>query len=291
MINQSWLKTFCTLVDVGHFTLTAESLFMTQSGVSQHIKKLEQQLATPLLLREGKSFTLTDAGKQLYQRGQKVLLSLEQLEKSIKQDDKYEGLVTITSPGSVGLKLYPFLLELQKQHPKLIVDYVFAPNADIEKNISERKCDMGLMTEYSQFDNITSHNIALEQLVLITPAYIKQVNWATLLQLGFISHPDAGHQAQSLLSQNFAEFEHINQFEHKGFSNQIGLICEPVSYGLGFTILPLHAAKSFAAQDLIAIHALENPVYDNLYFCVNNKSPDSERSKFIKSAITDYLKQ
>lgn len=291
MINQSWLKTFCTLVDVGHFTLTAESLFMTQSGVSQHVKKLEQQLATPLLLREGKSFTLTDAGKQLYQRGQKVLLSLEQLEKSIKQDNKYEGIVTITSPGSIGLKLYSFLLGLQKQHPDLIVDYVFAPNANIERNISERKCDIGLMTEYSQFDNITSHKIALEQLVLITPAHIKQVNWTMLLQLGFISHPDAKHHAQSLLSQNFLEFEHINQFEHKGFSNQIGLICEPISYGFGFTVLPLHAAKSFASQDSIAIHYLENPVYDSLYFCLNNKTPESQRTKFIKSAITDYLKK
>ena len=53
MINLSWLKTFCTLADAEHFTKTAELLFMTQSGVSQHIKKLEQQLDTPLLIRDG----------------------------------------------------------------------------------------------------------------------------------------------------------------------------------------------------------------------------------------------
>ncbi|MGY0583116.1 MAG: LysR family transcriptional regulator, partial [Paraglaciecola chathamensis] len=52
MINPIWLKTFCTLVDLGHFTKTADVLFMTQSGVSQQIKKLEEQLATPLLIRE-----------------------------------------------------------------------------------------------------------------------------------------------------------------------------------------------------------------------------------------------
>ena len=44
MINPTWLNTFCTLVEVNHFTQTAERLFMTQSGVSQHIKKLEQQV-------------------------------------------------------------------------------------------------------------------------------------------------------------------------------------------------------------------------------------------------------
>lgn len=62
MINQVWLKTFCTLVEVGHFTKTAEKLFMTQSGVSQHIKKLELQLDVALLNRDGKSFILTDSG-------------------------------------------------------------------------------------------------------------------------------------------------------------------------------------------------------------------------------------
>lgn len=48
MINTSWLRTFCTLVEVGHFTRTAERLHMTQSGVSQHIHKLEEQLGTEL---------------------------------------------------------------------------------------------------------------------------------------------------------------------------------------------------------------------------------------------------
>ena len=69
MINPIWLHTFCTLVDVGHFTRSADKLHMTQSGVSQHIKKLELQLASELLVREGKSFNLTDAGKKVYRHG------------------------------------------------------------------------------------------------------------------------------------------------------------------------------------------------------------------------------
>ncbi|HSP84641.1 MAG TPA: LysR family transcriptional regulator, partial [Psychrobacter sp.] len=62
MINTTWLRTFCTLVEIGHFTRTAERLYMTQSGVSQHIRKLESQLGIDLLIRQGKQFSLTDAG-------------------------------------------------------------------------------------------------------------------------------------------------------------------------------------------------------------------------------------
>ena len=53
MLNPQWLRTFQTLVDIGHFTRTAEMLNMTQPGVSQHIRKLEQACGYNLLNREG----------------------------------------------------------------------------------------------------------------------------------------------------------------------------------------------------------------------------------------------
>ena len=36
MINPLWLRTFCTLIDEGHFTRTAERLHMTQSGLAAY---------------------------------------------------------------------------------------------------------------------------------------------------------------------------------------------------------------------------------------------------------------
>ena len=132
MLNPVWLRSFCTLVEVEHFTHTAERLHMTQSGVSQHIRKLEEHLGRPLLIRQGKQFTLTDAGEHLYREARKIILSLSNLEQSVKEDHAYEGIVRVMSPGSIGLKLYPHLLELQKQHPKLL-----KPNTrnTIENNI------------------------------------------------------------------------------------------------------------------------------------------------------------
>jgi len=289
MINQTWLATFCTLVDVKHFTLTAERLFMTQSGVSQHVKKLEHQLGVPLLIREGKSFTLTDSGKKLYQQGQSLLLSFAELEQSIKGDEAYDGLLKISSPGSLGLKLYSHLLDFQAKHPKLILDYTFASNKVIEGSIINRQCDFALMTELSKLDKIISHKIAIEQLVVVTPASVQQVDWSTLNHLGFISHPDGSYHAQLLLSQNFEEFQSINQFPHKGFSNQISLICVPVSYGFGFTVLPLHAVSCFEDQSAIKIHPLTNPVYETVYFCIHSQTVVNRRINKVKDNIIKYL--
>jgi len=44
------------------------------------------------------------------QEGQKLILSLTDLEKRVNQDPSHEGIVKVASPGSVGLKLYPKLI-------------------------------------------------------------------------------------------------------------------------------------------------------------------------------------
>jgi DNA-binding transcriptional LysR family regulator len=289
MINQNLLKTFCTLVNIGHFTRTADHLCMTQSGVSQHIKKLELQLETLLLIRDGKSFSLTDAGQRLYQQGLELLRSSEELEQLIKHDEMYEGRIKIASPGSLGLRLYPFLLNQQRLHPDLVIDYIFAPNKDIERALADHKIDLGLLTDLSKVSSLLSKKIAIEPLVLITPSNIELLDWQKLIELGFISHPDAAHHGRLLLSENFAEFKHVEQFVQKGFSNQISLILEPVSRGFGFTVLPLHAAKAYRQQDLIKIHHLEHQVSENLYLCVNRIAITPNRIKFIDKCITNYL--
>ncbi|WP_433923866.1 LysR family transcriptional regulator [Vreelandella sp. 21] len=268
MINTTWLTTFCTLVDVGHFTRTAERLHMTQSGVSQHVRKLEEQLGVELLIREGKKFSLSQAGERLYIEAQNILQALSSLEQAVQEDSPYEGVVRVMSPGSVGLKLYPRLLALQSKYPKLIIDYRFAPNSDVETAIAESSVDLGFMTSKSTLAEVSCTPIAEESLLLVTPETIEEPSWETLMALGFIDHPDGSHHANLLLSKNYPEFQHSHQFLRKGYSNQIGLILEPVSIGLGFTALPAHAVEAFHKPEQIKAHRLPNPVSETLYLCI-----------------------
>lgn len=271
MINTIWLRTFCTLVEVGHFTHTAERLHMTQSGVSQHINKLEAQLDNALLIRQGKQFSLTSAGEYLYNEAKDILLKLTHLEQRLGEDLAFEGKVRLMSPGSVGLKLYPHLLSLQQQHSKLIIDYRFAPNVDVEQAIVNNDIDIGFMTDISRMASISCESIATEALLLVTSAQIKSLDWETLVKIGFINHPDGAHHATLLLGANFSQFQNINDFEEKGFSNQIGLILEPVSRGLGFTVLPEHAVVAFEQSHLINSHPLSTPINETLYLATKRE--------------------
>ena len=290
MINPVWLRSFCTLVEVGHFTRTAESLHMTQSGVSQHVRKLEEHLGQPLLIRQGKRFTLTSTGDRLYQEGQKLILSLTDLEKRVGLDPAYEGIVKVASPGSVGLKLYPYLLGLQKQYPKLVVEYQFAPNGDIERLIAEHKVDIGLMTCLSTMAEVSLKPIAEEELLLVTPSGVLEPSWDQLIELGFIDHPDGAYHAGQLLSVNFPEFQNSNQFKRSGFSNQINLILEPVSMGLGFTVLPSNAVGAFKESGKVKTHRLTNKISETLYMGIHTNKFTPNSVNTVMSEVEKCLK-
>ncbi|GGW79061.1 LysR family transcriptional regulator [Alteromonas halophila] len=240
---------------------------MTQSGVSQHIKKLEEQLGTPLLLRDGKQFSLSDAGRKLYQEGQQILQALSNVAQHIGDDPAFEGTVRIMSPGSLGLKLYPHLLDLQVYHPQLSVEYRFAPNHDIENGVVSGDADLGFVTRPSDSPLLHCQPIAQEQLLLVTPASVAVPHWQDLCALGFIDHPDGDYHASLLLQPNYPQYKGSKTFTRKGFSNQIGLILEPVSRGLGFTVLPAYAVAAFDKSAQIRTHTLTTPVSETIYYC------------------------
>lgn len=289
MINTHWLRSFCTLVEVGHFTRTAEQLHMTQSGVSQHIQKLEQQLGRDLLIRQGKQFMLTDAGERLYREAGTIIESLSSLEQRIGEDPAFAGMVRVMSPGSIGLKLYPHLLALQSLHPKLVIDYRFAPNSDIEAAIAAHEVDMGFMTQASSHAEVSCRGIGREPLLLVTPSAVLQPDWAQLIKLGFIDHPDGAHHASLLLGANYPEFTHSGMFEKRGFSNQISLILEPVSMGLGFTVLPSHAVAAFAKPERVRPHVLPYPVSEILYLGVQQRKPTPNRVTTVIAEAEKWL--
>lgn len=73
------LQYFHTVVRTGSFTEAAEECFISQSAISQQIKALENDLGVKLLVRENRSFHLTEAGEYLYQKSGQLLGDFERI--------------------------------------------------------------------------------------------------------------------------------------------------------------------------------------------------------------------
>lgn len=59
---------FIELVEQESFTKAAEACFISQSAISQQMKALEEEVGMPLLLRQGRRFSLTPAGDYFYRK-------------------------------------------------------------------------------------------------------------------------------------------------------------------------------------------------------------------------------
>lgn len=67
------MEYFIQAANLGSFTAAAESLYMTQPGLSHHISSMEKELGVKLFLRGNNSVRLTPAGHVLYE-GLKTVL-------------------------------------------------------------------------------------------------------------------------------------------------------------------------------------------------------------------------
>jgi DNA-binding transcriptional LysR family regulator len=73
MLDFELLRTFVAVADCGGFHRAAEQLNLTQSTVSQQIKRLELETRRPLLRRTTRSVALTDDGEMLLGDARRLL--------------------------------------------------------------------------------------------------------------------------------------------------------------------------------------------------------------------------
>ena len=67
------LEAFVAVVDYGSFSEAARKLYLTQPTISAHVRSLEEELHTRLILRTTKKTTITTRGYQLYDSAVRML--------------------------------------------------------------------------------------------------------------------------------------------------------------------------------------------------------------------------
>jgi LysR family transcriptional regulator for metE and metH len=85
MIERSHLELLRAVDQQGSLTAAAEKLHLTQSALSHSIRKLEQQLGTPLWVREGRQLRLTQSGEYLLSLANRLLPQFEHAEMLVSQ--------------------------------------------------------------------------------------------------------------------------------------------------------------------------------------------------------------
>ena len=80
MVNLEWFRTFKAIYETGSLTGAAESLFVSQPGVSLHLNSLENYVGYKLFDRSSRRMVSTERGKILYNYIQEAISKLEAAE-------------------------------------------------------------------------------------------------------------------------------------------------------------------------------------------------------------------
>lgn len=278
MLNPQWTQSFATVAELGSFTRAADKLGITQAAVSQHVRQLESRLG-PLLLRRPRRIELTPAGRAVLEYAQDVENAEKRLHVCLTEGDADHGEVAIITPGSAGLLLYPLLLDLQQEAPGLVVRHRFAPDPEVLEAVLASRFDLGFLTLRPDDARLAATPFTEEPLELVVPAGDDVYEWSDLERLGFIDHPDGYAMATRLLGTRFPKNPGVRSLPVHGYTNQVGLILEPVARGLGFSVLPRYARKAFPRPEAIHVVACGTTMVDTLWLIHRAEWPLSARAR------------
>ncbi len=287
MINSDWLKTFCSVAETKNFTKTAKNLYMTQSGVSQQIGKLEEYLGLQLIIREARQFELTPAGVSVFGYAQQLIFGEKLLLEQISNSDPHQGICRISSPGGVGTLIYPWLLDMQQQWSELNIHFVYNPTQEVEQIIKSGECDLGFITHQSNDLELSFEKVSQERLCLILPNTFKFNTFNDLENLGFIDHPDAKIIAAKVLPQIFKKTNiDLSSLKTSGYINSVNQICDPVARGFGYTVLHENVVRISQVFEQLQVIIPKQALIQDIYAIYKNNWPLHPRYK----EVINYLK-
>lgn len=141
------LKIFCDIADLNSFSRAAERNYVTQSSVSQQVRKLETHWKTRLINREKRSVSLTREGEVLYAKARSMLERYDEINRFMGLKSKtVSGSVKVAAIHGVGLhELPPYLKRFIQLYPEVKVHLEYKKDHQVYDEVLRRNADIGIV--------------------------------------------------------------------------------------------------------------------------------------------------
>lgn len=133
-----------------NLTEVANALNTSQSGVSKHIKDLEDELGVDLFVRKGKRMLgLTEPGEELARIAERMLMDAANIKRLADQHAKSEhgALVIATTHTQARYVLPPAIKSFRAAYPDVRLILHQASPKEIAQLLSDGEADVGIATE------------------------------------------------------------------------------------------------------------------------------------------------
>ena len=164
------LHIFLTVAKEQSFSRAAVKLFRTQPAVSIVIRKLEESVGQPLLVRGARQVKLTDAGELLRDYAERLLNLRDEIQKGMEDLKSLgRGELTLGVNESSIHALLPALARYRKLYPgvKLVMHRTLS--RDIPQEVLNYRLDLGTVSYVPQDPKLAAVEILRDELTFVVP--------------------------------------------------------------------------------------------------------------------------
>jgi len=187
------LRYIVQIVDSGSVSRASETLRVAQPSLSLQLRSIEQELGVKLLIRHARGVSATEDGKVFVDHARKILLDMDRIHDVLRSNSSNpRGRVTVGLPTSAcrGLSV-PLIKAAAASYPGITVHIVEAMTGYLDEWIASGKLDVALLYDQKTFENVTSTELMVEELmVIVAPsaeiARVDRVSFASLSDLPLV---------------------------------------------------------------------------------------------------------
>lgn len=249
------LHYFIAVSEQMNFSKAAERLHISQPSLSNAIKKLEQEIGSPLLERNTRNLQLTEAGELLFERAKVIVKNMEVLK--IEMDEVIvHGTrdITIGVMESIKHWLPKVIANYKKDYPHMKIHLVdILGSKRVKKSLKSYKTHLIITNQLMDDPELEVQTLYEERLVAVLPLHhpLAQKDTLTIPDIceePFIISTEGFQTRRDILTSFEQAGKNINiQFEIERFETAVSLVREH----LGVTILPENYLQGPTAKTIV----------------------------------------
>ncbi|WP_345209992.1 LysR family transcriptional regulator [Mucilaginibacter gynuensis] len=291
MVNFEWFRTFKAIYETGSLTGAAESLFISQPGVSLHLSSLEAYVGYKLFDRASRKMVSTERGKILYNYVQEAVCRLEDAEKHFHKSTE-KDVPTI----SIGMCFETFQFTLESYLPTLPFNVIikFGEYPEMLADLDNGILDLIITPQKGDYKNLLYKPFFKEKIVVVTGSQTPVSGFNKLHQQQDIAGMQAWLKEQRWYG-TAGDMEHLRNFWFSNFGKRpdfkpnfiVPNMCSIIrclSAGKGVAVVPDFLSKR--ELDAGAIKILwegDKKIENMLYFATRKKSIYTEQTDLIEN--------
>lgn len=158
------IEYFQAVIETGNFYQAAEKCNVSQSAISQQIKKLEEELGVKLLDRHNRTFSLTPAGEHFYRKSLVIFSDIEQMERETKRIADQDNAVLRVGyyKGYHGNELSEAVAEFSLKYPTIKVSVMVGSHEELYRALEDDNVDLVLNDQRRAFSDVYYNEILSE---------------------------------------------------------------------------------------------------------------------------------